>query len=45
MSALVTVANPDPEAIPSRKVHNVALYHSARCDLRIRIRHWSVRCL
>jgi len=39
MSALVTVADPDPKVIPSRKVHNATLYHSSRLDLRIRIRH------
>jgi len=40
MSALVTVADSDLAVIPSRKVHNVALYRSARLDLRFRIRHW-----
>jgi len=39
MSALVTVADPDLEVIPSRKLHNVVLYHSGRLDLRIRICH------
>jgi len=30
MSVLVTVADPDLEVIPSRKVHNMALYRSGR---------------
>lgn len=36
---LEPVVNPDLEVGSSGRVHNVALYCSARPDLRIRIRH------
>ena len=34
-----TVANPDPGVTYSGRLHNAALYRSARPDLRMRIRH------
>jgi len=39
MSALVKVVDSDPDVIPNRKVHYVALYYSYRLDLQIRIHH------
>jgi len=35
------MVNPDPEARSSRRVHNEALYCSARPDLCIRNHNWN----
>lgn len=39
-NTIESVANPDPLVRSSGRVHNAALYRSARPDLRIRTGHW-----